>query len=105
MGKALAGFGIGLACLFLFSMTFGVKVFTAADRALVLTAPKQPDLLGLSERESWGKKVRLSMNSFDLANGLTFRHLEDIRQVSGYRLSAFLSLLVSLWLVLALRRS
>jgi hypothetical protein len=44
------------------------------------------------------------MNSFDLANGLTFQELEDISLEPKYRFSAFLSLVASLWLVAVLRK-
>jgi hypothetical protein len=44
------------------------------------------------------------MNSFDLANGLTFQELEDISREPKYRFSAFLFLIASLWLVMLLRK-
>jgi hypothetical protein len=44
------------------------------------------------------------MNSFDLANGLTFQEQEDLLQQPGYRFYAFLSLIGSLWLVAGLRK-
>ena len=58
----------------------------------------------MAEQESRGKKIRLSMNAFDLANGLTFQDLEDISWEPKYRFSAFLSLIASLWMVALLRK-
>jgi len=108
MKKAIAGFILGLACLFLFSLTCGVKVFSAWERRLHVENRVEkkydPGLKGMVERESRGKRIRLSMNSFDLANGLTFQEQEDITWEPKYRFSAFLSLIASLWLVALLRK-
>ena len=108
MGKAIAGFMLGLVCLFLFSVTYGVKVFSAWERRSPaekrLETSYDPGLKALAERESRGKKIRLSMNAFDLANGLTFQDLEDISWEPKYRFSAFLSLIASLWMVALLRK-
>ena len=108
MKKAIAGFILGLACLFLFSLTWGSKVFSDWERRLSTESRTEkkfsPEQMSLSEKESWGKKIRLSMNSFDLANGLTFQELENIPGEPGYRFSAFLSLVAALWLVALLRK-
>ena len=108
MGKAIAGFMIGLVCLFLFSITYGAKVFSTWERrshaGKHLETNYDPGLKNLAERESRGKKIRLSMNAFDLANGLTFQDLEDISWEPKYRFSAFLSLIASLWMVALLRK-
>ena len=108
MKKAIAGFILGLACLFLFSVTYGVKVFSAWERRLEaenrLEEKYDPGLKGMAERESRGKRIRLSMSSFDLANGLTFQEQEDLLLKPGYRFSAFLFLVASLWLVALLRK-
>jgi len=109
MGKAIAGFMRGLVCLFLFSLTYGANMFPAGERRLSAESrleEKYPlDQGSLAEKESRGKKIRLSMNSFDLANGLTFQELEDISLEPGYRFAAFFYLLASLWLVWGLRIS
>jgi len=108
MKKAIAGFILGLACLFLFSLTYGANMFSAGERRLSAESrveEKYPlDQGSLAEKESRGKKIRMSMNSFDLANGLTFKELEDISLEPGYRFSAFLSLIASLWVVALLRK-
>jgi hypothetical protein len=107
MGKPLIIFSAGLALLMTFSLTFGLKVFSAVDRRLAqesrLEKTGPPDLLGLAERESRLKKIKLSMNSFDLTNGLTFHEIENLPLNSGSRFAAFLSLLVALGVVWALR--
>jgi len=108
MGKAIAAFMIGLVCLFLVSFTWGSKVFSAAERKMSARNHLEnkifPDSASLTEKESRGRKIRLSINSFDLANGLTFQELEDISWEPKYRFSAFLSLVASLWLVALLRK-
>jgi hypothetical protein len=109
MKKAIAAFILGLACLFVFSITYGVKVFSAWERRSQaeshLGKKHAPELSRAMEKESRGKKIRLSMNSFDLANGLTFQELEDISLEPRHRLTAFLFLLTALWLVRGLRWS
>ena len=108
MGKAIAGFMLGLVCLFLFSITYGVKVFSAWERRSPaekrLETNYDPGLQALADQESRGKKIRLSLNAFDLANGLTLKELEDISLEPKYRFSAFLYLVASLWLVALLRK-
>ena len=108
MGKAIAGFMIGLACLFLFSIIHGVKVFSGWERRSHAESRMEkkdaPESIGLSERESQDKKIRLSLNAFDLANGLTLKELEDISLEPKYRFSAFLYLIASLWLAALLRK-
>jgi len=108
MGKAIAAFMIGLVCLFIFSITYGVKVFSGWERRPPAETPLEtkydPGLQGLAERESQGKKIRFSMSAFDLANGLTFQDLEDISWEPKYRFSAFLSLIASLWMVALMRK-
>ncbi|MDD5640442.1 MAG: hypothetical protein PHX53_02250 [Syntrophales bacterium] len=109
MKKAIAVFILGIVCLFLFSVTYGVKVFSAWERRSQaekrLENQHASGSVGPAVRESRGKKIRLSMNSFDLANGLTFQELDDIRHDPNSRLSAFLLLLTSLWLAWGLRWS
>jgi len=108
MKKAIAGFMLGLACLFLFSVTYGVKVFSAWERRMQaenhLKTKDSPGLKGMVEKESRGKKIRLSMNAFDLANGLTFQEQEDLLLKPGHRFTGFLFLVASLWLVTLLRK-
>jgi dolichol kinase len=108
MKKAIAAFILGLACLFLFSITYGIKVFSAWERRLQaenrLEKENNPGLRGMMEYESRGKKIRLSMNSFDLANGLTFQEQEDLLLKPGFRFSAFLFLVASIWMVMVLRK-
>jgi hypothetical protein len=107
MGKALVIFSMGLALLFTFSLTFGLKVFSAVDRRLAeesrLEKSGPPDLLGLAERESRLKKIKLAMNPFDLTNGLTLQEIENIPLQQNYSFSALLSLLAGLGVVWALR--
>jgi hypothetical protein len=109
MKKVVAGFILGLVCLFLFSVTWGNKVLsqwhpqsTSAER---LDEKYSPDQGSLTMKESWGKRLRLSMNPFDLANGLTFQELDDIRHDPHHRLYAFVYLLGALWLARGLRWS
>jgi hypothetical protein len=108
MRKAVAAFTIVLVCLFLGSITYGTKIFSAWEKRAGAESnihkKKSPALMSLAEKESQGKKIRLAMNSFDLANGLTFQELEDISLEPKYRFSAFLSLIASLWLVALLRK-
>jgi hypothetical protein len=108
MGKAVAAFIVVLVCLFLGSITYGTKIFSAWEKRSVaesrINTKKSPAMTRLAEKESQGKKIRLSMNSFDLANGLTFQELEDISLEPKYRFSAFLFLIASLWLVALLRK-
>jgi len=107
MKKAIAVFILGLACLFLFSITYGVKVFSPWERRLQaeirLENKTSPGSGGAVARESRGKKTRLSMNSFDLANGLTFQELEDFHYNPNSRFLAFLYLLGALWMAWGLR--
>ncbi|MEW6658188.1 MAG: hypothetical protein AB1424_05985 [Thermodesulfobacteriota bacterium] len=63
-----------------------------------------PESMVLSESESRGKKIRLSMNAFDLANGLTFQEQEDLLLKPGHRLSAFLFLVASIWMAALMRK-
>jgi hypothetical protein len=108
MRTAVAAFILGLVCLFLGSITLGTKIFSSWEKKMAteshLQKEKSPDLTSLAEKESQGKKIRLAMNSFDLANGLTFQEQEDLLLKPGYRFSAFLSLIASLWLVALLRK-
>ena len=108
MGKAIAGFMIGLVCLFLFSVTYGVKASSVWERRSPaekrLETKYDPGLKSLAEKESRGKEIRLSLNAFDLANGLTLKELEDISLEPKYRFSAFLYLIASLWMVALLRK-
>ena len=108
MKKAIAGFILGLACLFLCSVTYGVKVFSPWERRLQaenhLKTKDSPALKGMVEKESRGKRIRLSMSSFDLANGLTFQEQEDLLLNPGHRFSAFLFLVASIWMVAFLRK-
>ncbi len=108
MRKAVAAFILVLVCLFLGSITYGTKVFTAWEKRAAaersLQKKTSPEMARLAEQESQGKKIRLAMNSFDLAGGLTFQELEDIAREPKYRFSAFLFLIASLWLVVLLRK-
>ncbi len=108
MGKAIAGFLLGLLCLFLFSLTWGAQVFSNWEKReaaeVRLEGNGYSGSPSLSERERQGKKIRLAMNSFDLANGLTFQELEDFSGNYKYRFAAFLSLIASLGLVALLRK-
>jgi hypothetical protein len=108
MIKAIAGFMVGLACLFIFSLTRGAQVFSSWEKRLAVEAGEKertPGALpGLKERESLGKRTRLAMSPFDLANGLTFQDQEDLLSKPGCRLPAFLNLIGALWLVAALRK-
>ena len=90
MNKVVVGYVLGLACLFLCSLL---------EKQMV------PNMPSPTEKDYRRKKLRLSMSSFDLANGLTFKELEDIFLDPTYRFAAFLSLLASLWLVRGLRYS
>jgi hypothetical protein len=109
MSKVIVGYILGLACLFLFSLFFGNKVFSTWERKVLAESrvEKQnaPGVPSPAERDYRRKKLRLSMSSFDLANGLTFKELEDISLDPSYRLGAFFCLLASLWLVWGLRVS
>ena len=109
MGKVIVGYILGLACLFLFSLFLGNKVNSMWERKVSTESrvEKQnaPDVPSPAERDCRKKKIRLSMSSFDLANGLTFQELEDISLEPSYRFVAFLYLLASLWLVWGLRIS
>jgi hypothetical protein len=109
MKKVIVGYVLGLACLFFFSLFLGNKVFSAWERKVLAESRVEKQIasqvLSPGERDYRRKKLRLSMSSFDLANGLTFMELEDISLEPGYRLVAFLYLLVSLWLVWGLRLS
>jgi hypothetical protein len=109
MRKAIAVFMLGLVCLFIGSITVGKNIFSSWERrgAAESQLGKDNNSHGLkshSEREAQSKRIRLAMNSFDLANGLTFKELEDISLEPKYRFSAFLSLVASLWLVALLRK-
>jgi hypothetical protein len=108
MRKAVAAFILVLVCLFLGSVTYGTKIFAAWEKRAAaertLQEKRSPEMAILAEKESQGKKIRLAMNSFDLANGLTFQELEDISREPKYRFSAFLFLIASLWLVMLLRK-
>lgn len=109
MKKAIAGFYLGLACLFVFSITWGNKVLSQWEpRSSTEKRVEKKNALdqgSLTEKESQGKKLRLFMSPFDLANGLTFKELEDISLDPSYRFAAFLNLIASLWLVWGLRWS
>lgn len=109
MRKVIAGYSLGLACLFLFSLILGNKMFSTWERRVShqsrVETKKAADTLSPAEKEFRKKKLRLSMSSFDLCNGLTFKELEDISLEPHYRLGAFLYLLASLWLVRGLRMS
>jgi len=108
MGKAVAAFTIGLVCLFLFSFYLGSKVISTWERKASienrLENRHSHAVTSLAEKEVRGKKARLALSSFDLANGLTLKELEDISLEPKYRFSAFLFLVASLWLVAALRK-
>ena len=109
MKKAIAGFYLGLACLFVLSITWGNQILskweprsTTEDRMEKKAAPGQ---VSQAERESRGKKLRLFMNPFDLTSGLTFQEIDDIRHNPNNRLYAFLFLLGALWMAWGLRWS
>lgn len=109
MKKALAGFYLGLACLFVISITWGNQILTKWEPRAVteLRVEKKaaPGQVSQAEWESRKKKLRLFMNPFDLANGLTFQELDDIRHNPNTRLFAFLFLLAALWMAWGLRWS
>ncbi|MFZ5450326.1 MAG: hypothetical protein ACOZF2_00425 [Thermodesulfobacteriota bacterium] len=109
MKKAITGFFLGLACLFVFSITWGNRVLskweqqaTTENRVEKIAAPSQKSQM---ERESRGKKLRLFMSPFDLTSGLTFQELDDIRHNPHTRFFAFLYLLGALWMAWGLRWS
>ncbi len=108
MGKAVAAFMIGLVCLFLFSFIFGSKVSSFWERKVAIenqSGNRHSPVAGSSAaKEVRGKKIRLAMSSFDLANGLTLKEVDDISLEPKYRFSAFLFLVASLWLAAALRK-
>ncbi|RJR41094.1 MAG: hypothetical protein C4567_09925 [Deltaproteobacteria bacterium] len=108
MRKAVAAFIVVLVCLFLGSITYGTKIFSAWEKRAAaertLQDKKSPEMAKKAEKESQGRKIRLAMNSFDLANGLTLQELEDLSLEPKYRFSAFLFLVASLWLVALLRK-
>ncbi len=103
MGKAIVGFILGLACLSLFSLNYGFKVFSQWERQ-VSAESRIEGKYAPDDRESRGKKIRWVFNSFDLANGLTFQEFEDFSREPRYRFFAFLSLIAALWLVATLRK-
>lgn len=109
MKKAVVAFLLGLICLFIFSVTYGVRVFSAWERRIQaerrLAIESATDQYRQAARESRAKRIRLSMNSFDLANGLTFQDLENFRDNSSQRLVGFLYLMAALWLAWGLRWS
>jgi hypothetical protein len=109
MKKVIAGYILALAGLFCFSLFAGNKMFSAWERKAInesrVEKQNAPDAPSPAERDFRRKKLRLSMSSFDLANGLTFKEIEDISLDPGYRLGAFLYLLASLWLVWGMRMS
>lgn len=109
MKKAIAGCYLGLACLFVFSITWGNKVLTKWEPRSItdnrVEKKAMPGQVSQVEKESRKKKLRLFLNPFDLANGLTFQELDDIRHDPHSRLFAFLFLLASLWLAWGLRWS
>ena len=108
MGKAVAAFMIGLVCLFLFSFTLGSRVITIWERKASLEDHLEnrhsSAVISPADKEVRGKKISLALSSFDLANGLTLKELEDISLEPKYRFSAFLFLVASLWLVAGLRK-
>jgi len=57
-------------------ITWGTKIFSAWERRLVTESRIEkkyaPESVAVAKRESRGKKIRLAMNSLDLANGPTF---------------------------------
>jgi hypothetical protein len=109
MKKAVTVIILGMVCLFLFSITFGVKVFSAWEKRMQaekrLETQYSPEQRSLVEKETRSKKIRLSMNPFDLANGLTFQELENLSLDHRSRLFAFIFLLTSVWMAWGLRRS
>lgn len=108
MGKAVAAFMIGLVCLFLFSFILGSTVISTWQSGpspeVRMENRNLPAVTSPGGKESRDKKIRLAMSSFDLANGLTLKELEEISLEPKYRFSAFLSLVASLWLVAGLRK-
>jgi hypothetical protein len=109
MKKAVVGFFLGLACLFLFSVTWGNQVLSKWEPRPVtenrIEKKAAPGQVSQAEKESRKKKLRLLLNPFDLTNGLTFQEIDDIRHDPNTRLYAFLYLLGALWLAWGLRWS
>jgi hypothetical protein len=109
MKIVFAGFVLGLACLFVFSITWGNKVLSKLEPRSVsenrLEKQSRPGQVSLAEKESRKKKLRLLLNPFDLANGLTFQEIDDIRQNPNTCLFAFLYLVGALWMARGLRWS
>ncbi len=107
MKKATAVILIGFILLFLGSLYAGQKIFTESERRLALVdnlsqgAPSPEAAAAARERAEF-RKVRLAMSSFDLANGLTPRDLENISSTD--RAFAFYFLMASIWLALGLRK-
>jgi hypothetical protein len=92
MKKVIAGYILGLACLFLFSLFFGTWVFSLHNpKAMTHSRVEKqnaPGVMSPVEGDYRRKKLRLSMSSFDLANGLTFKEIQDISRDPGFRLAA-----------------
>jgi hypothetical protein len=109
MGKALIIFSIGLALLFILSLTWGQQVFSPAQRTWFPESRIEPgkttDQYGFTENQARLRKARFALGSFDLMNGLTLQELEGISHGDNSRSSSFLFLLACLWLVWALRKS
>ena len=109
MKKAIAGFGLGLACLFVLSITWGNQVLSKREPRSItenrIEKKSAPGQVSPAEKEMRKKKLRLLLNPFDLTSGLTFQELDDIRHNPHNRLFAFIFLLGSLWMAWGLRWS
>ena len=108
MKKVIAGFILGLACLFVFSITWGNQVLSKWVQTTTTNKLEQqetPAQVSQAEKEIRNKKLRLFLNPFDLANGLTFQDLDELRHNPNCRLFAFIYLVGALWMVRGMRKS
>jgi hypothetical protein len=109
MGKAVAIFTVGLALLFILSLTWGRQVFSPAARRWFpesrIAPGKTTDQYGFTENQARLRKARFALTSFDLVNGLTIAELENLPLEPGHRFSPFVYLLACLWLAWGLRKS